>query len=72
MKKSYRMEDLCCAHCAAEIEEGVQKIEGVQSVSVNFILQKITVEANDEIFDAVMKKVVKTCKKIEPDCRIIL
>ena len=72
MKKSFVVEDLCCAHCAAEMEEGIKKIEGVQSATVNFILQKLTVEIADEEFDAVMKKVVKTCKKIEPDCTIVL
>lgn len=72
MKKSFAVEDLCCAHCALELEEGIQKIEGVKSVSVNFLLQKMTVEADDAIFDSVMKKVVKVCKKIEPDCTIVL
>ena len=72
MKKSFAVEDLCCAHCAAEMEEGIKKIEGVQSATVNFILQKLTVEIADEDFDAVMKKVVKVCKKIEPDCTIVL
>ena len=73
MKKVYKMTDLCCANCAAEIERDIAKIKGVNECSVNFIMQKLTVEIDDDTdFDAVMKKVVKTCKKIEPDCRIIL
>lgn len=72
MKKVYQVEDLCCAHCALELEEGIRKIDGIKSVSVNFLLQKMTVEADDESFDSIMKKVVKVCKKIEPDCTIVL
>ena len=72
MKKSFKVEDLCCAHCAAEMEEGIKKIDGVVNATVNFVLQKLTVEAADEDFDAVMKKVVKVCKRIEPDCTIVL
>ena len=70
MKKVFALEDLDCAHCAAKMEEGIAKIEGVKSVSVNFIMQKLTLEADDDKFDEVLKKAVKVCKKIEPDCRI--
>lgn len=72
MKKVFMIEDLDCAHCAMKMEEGIKKIDGVISASVNFVMQKMTVEAADEEFDAVMKKVVKVCKKIEPDCTILL
>ena len=54
------------------MEDAIKKTEGVISANVHFIMQKLTVEASDEDFNAVMKKVVKVCKKIEPDCRIIL
>ena len=66
------LEDLDCAHCAAKMEEGIKKIDGVISASVNFVMQKLTVEAEEKDFDDIMKKVVKVCKKIEPDCRIKL
>ena len=48
------------------------KVDGVESVSVNFFTQKLTLEAADDAFDDVLKKVVKTAKKVEPDCTIIL
>ena len=41
-------------------------------MSVNFFTQKLTLEAVDGDFDEVLKKVVKTAKKVEPDCKIIL
>ena len=71
MKKSYRLEGLDCAHCAARIEDAVRKIEGVSAVSVSFIAQRLSLEADDECFgeaEALMKKIVK---KIEPDCVVM-
>lgn len=72
MKKVFRLEDLDCAHCAQKIENGIAKIEGVISVSVNFLSQKLTLEADDAAFESVFKKAVKTVKKVEPDCRVLL
>lgn len=71
MKKIYLMENIDCANCAAKMECAIQKLDGVQSASVSFIAQRLTIEADDEKFDEIMKKVVKTCKKIEPDCVIV-
>ncbi len=72
MKKVYKLEDLECANCAAKMECAIQKIEGVNSASVNFMGQRMTIDANDENFDSIMKQVVKVCRKIEPDCTIVL
>ena len=71
MKKTFDIEDLDCAHCAAKMEEGIRKLEGVVSVSVNFLMQKLTLEADDASFDKILKQAVKICRKIEPDCRVI-
>ena len=68
MKKIFKLEDLDCANCAAKMEAAIAKVDGVESVSVNFF----THEAADDAFDDVLKKVVKTAKKVEPDCTIIL
>ncbi len=72
MKKIYQLEDLDCANCAAKMERAVAKIEGVSSVNISFMAQKMTLEVEDSMFDEILKKVVKTCKKIEPDCTIVL
>ena len=72
MKKSFVIEELDCAHCAAKIEEEIKKIEGVNSVSVNFLAQKMTIDANDEKFDEILKKAVEICKKVEADCNVII
>lgn len=72
MKKSFKIEDLCCANCAAKIEATISKLDGVSKVSLNFIAEKLTIEAEDHRFDEIIKECVKIAKRIEPDCRIIL
>ncbi len=70
MKKTYKLIDLDCANCARKMEDAIKKLPGVTDAAVNFLTQKMTIEADD--VDAVMKDVVKCCKKVEPDCRILL
>ena len=72
MKKTYRLEDLDCANCAAKMEDAIRKIDGVTNANVSFIMQKMTIEAADDRFDQILKDVLKTIKKVEPDCRVIL
>ena len=72
MKKTFKMVDLDCANCAAKMEEAIKKIDGVTNASVNFMTQKMTLEADDARFDAIVKEAVKICKKVEPDCEIVI
>ena len=72
MKKTFKLVDLDCAHCAQKMEDAIQKLDGVQSASISFLAQKLTIEAEDSRFDEIMKNVVKACKRIEPDCEIKL
>ena len=72
MRKTYKLIDLDCAHCAAKMEAAIQKIDGVTEASVSFLTQKLTVEAEDGRFDDILKQIVKACKKVEPDCVIKL
>ena len=70
MKKTFKLTDLDCAHCAAKMEEAIAKIDGVNSVSVNFMTQKMKLDASDERFDEILDEAIAICKKIEPDCVI--
>lgn len=72
MKKSWELEDLDCAHCAMKMQEAIAKIEGVESASVNFLSARLTIEAPEEKMDAIIREAVKVCRKIEPDCRILV
>lgn len=71
MKKKFNLENLECAHCAAKMEEAIKKIDGVSDASVNFMMQKLTIEAEEDKFDEIVKQAKAACKKIEPDCEIL-
>lgn len=71
MKKTFKLQDLDCANCAAKMEDAINKLEGVNAATVSFMTQKLTIDAVDERFDEIMKTVVKTCRKVEPDCTIL-
>ena len=70
MKKTFKLTDLDCAHCAAKMEDGIRKLPGVKNAQVNFLAEKLILEAEDECFEEVLKEAVKLCKKVEPDCEI--
>lgn len=72
MKKKFKLEDLDCANCAAKMEEAIKKIAGVHNATVSFMTQKMTIEAEEDKFEDIMKQVVEVCAKVEPDCRILL
>lgn len=72
MKKVYDLQDLDCANCAAKMEAAINKLDGVNSATVSFMTQKLTIDADDSRFDKIMKQVVKTISKVEPDCEVIM
>ncbi|MBQ3222067.1 MAG: heavy-metal-associated domain-containing protein [Clostridia bacterium] len=71
MKKKFQLKDLDCANCAAKFQNAIEKIEGVHSASVNFMLQKLTIEADDARFAAIMDEVVAVGKKVVPECEVV-
>lgn len=71
MKKTYKLENLCCAHCAANMEHAVKKIAGVKDAAVVFMTQKLILEADDENFAEILEAVKKAIHKVEPDCNVI-
>ena len=72
MKKSYKIE-VDCANCANKMEEAAAKTAGVKAVTVNFMKLKMNVEFEEGADEkAVMKDVLKNCKKVEDDCEIFL
>ena len=71
MIKSFKLENLDCANCAAKIESEILKIDGVISASVSFMAQKVTIETSDD-FDIILKKVKAVINRVEPDCELVL
>ena len=72
MKKRFKLVNLDCANCAAKMEDAIKKVDGVKDATVSFVMQKMTVEADDARFDDIMEEIVKGCKRVEPDCEIVL
>ena len=66
MKKKYKIE-VDCANCAAKIEDAIRKLEGVDGVNINFITQKMTLEADESVFDDMLAAAVKAGRRIESD-----
>ena len=72
MKKTYKIE-VDCANCANKMEEAAKRTAGVKGATVNFMMLKMNVEFEDgQDPKAVMKEVLKNCKKVEDDCEIYL
>lgn len=71
MKKKFKCE-IDCAACAAKVEDAIKKIDGVTDAKVNFLMQKFTLEAEDDKFDEILKTAIETGKKIEPDFSVEL
>ena len=72
MKKHFKLRDLDCANCAAKMEDAIKKLPGVNSATVSFMTQKLTLDADDARFDEILQEAVKICKRVEPDCTILL
>ena len=55
MKKTIKIKNLDCANCAAKLEDKINKITKVDNAVVNFLTQKIVIEATDEDFEELRK-----------------
>lgn len=72
MKKSYKLENLCCANCAAKIEFALNKLDCIDHATVNVMTQKLSLETENENLNLVLAQAEKIIKKYEPTCKIIL
>ncbi len=70
MEKTFKIIGLDCANCAAQLENSIKKIEGIESASVSFITGKLVIKANKDSIEEIIKKVKKIIKKEEPDVDI--
>ncbi len=66
MKRRYTLENLGCANCAAKMEDKIKELDGVNSVTVNFITTKMVLDVEDDKFDSVLAQAKDIIKSIEP------
>ena len=71
MKKRFKFV-VDCANCAAKVEAAVKKIDGVNDATVNFMAQKLVLDADDARFDEILQEVIAVAKKVEPDCELYI
>ena len=70
MKSKFKIEGLDCANCASELERAIQKLDGVENISISFITQKMVLEHDEERKEEIIQKIKKVIKKEEPDVKI--
>lgn len=70
MKRAYKLEGHLCGNCAAKIEDKINKIDGVNKASVNFMMMKFTLDTDDEKHAAILEESKKAFRLIEPTCTV--
>lgn len=70
MKKRYNLSDVDCANCAAKMEEQISKLLGVNSASISFMAQKLTLDADEDKLDEILKQAEKIIKSIDEEAAI--
>lgn len=71
MRKTYRLQDLDCANCAAKMEDAINRIDGVEKATISFMTQKLTLVADESRFDSILDEAQRVCSRIERDCVIL-
>ena len=71
MKKSFPLENLGCAHCAAQMEKAIAKLPSVEQVHISIVTQRLSLSAKDMLFDQILQQAMAIMKKIEPGCRML-
>ena len=73
MRKTFKLQNLECANCAAKMESDINKIEGVEKATISFMTQKlaITADVDDAGMEAIVDQAQSICSKYEPDCSIV-
>ncbi|MBR1955491.1 MAG: cation transporter [Clostridia bacterium] len=72
MKNVIQMRNLECAHCASKMEQQIAKLEGVNSVTISFMTQKMTLDCDESKILEIVLQAKRICKKIEPDCTLVI
>lgn len=71
MTKTFKLNQLGCANCAAKMERSISKMDGVNSAKVNFMFSKLTLDADDDKFPDIVNRAQAAISRIEPDCTIV-
>ena len=67
MKSTYKIKGIDCANCAAQLENAINKVEGVQNASISFMAERMIIEYDEQNKEEIMKKIKKVINREEPD-----
>ena len=68
MRKIVRFTGVCCANCAAKLERALEKIDGINSVQLNFMAQRVNFDIDDNKYEEVVKRIKEVTEKVLPEC----
>lgn len=71
MKKVYRLKNLDCANCAAKMERAIAKLDGIESVTISFMTQRLTVELDESRLPQLVEQMAGCIEKVDPDCKMV-
>lgn len=71
MRKKFNVAEVDCADCAAKMEAMIRKIDGVNDCTVNFLTQKMILDADDARFDEIVKKADACLGKVDDGAHIV-
>lgn len=74
MRKSFKLENLDCANCAAKMEAGINELPGVNKATISFMTSKLMIDADAADADtmaSIVDAAQRVCTSYEKDCRII-
>jgi len=71
MKRTYALQGLDCAHCAAKIEVAVKKLDCVSFAAVNFVSGTLQVDVRDGHLSHVKERIQELVHGFEPDVAVV-
>lgn len=70
MEKTYRIEGLDCANCAAGLERELCKVPGVRSLNIDFMAQLIRADLEDSRVESAWELIQKVTAIMHPECTV--
>ena len=71
MNRFYKLENLDCAHCAEGMERAINKLDCVKSATVSFMLARLVIEAEDELFEKALDEAQKAISGVNRKTKIV-
>ena len=70
MTNKFILQGLECSNCAAKMERAIKKLDGVTQATVNFLTQKLVIEADENKMSEIIRQAEKTIQSIESQVKM--